>query len=75
MKNHFEMLLLKKTSELLHRLLNENSFSNIEGISYNETVALRNEIDIMLIKNTLSERKQEDHSHFINQILYSSKND
>ncbi|MCH7826423.1 MAG: hypothetical protein IIC75_00380 [Bacteroidetes bacterium] len=73
MENHFEILLLKDASELLHNLLNENSFSEIEGISYHETLALRNEIDVMLIKNTLSERKKEDQIHFINRILFPSK--
>ncbi|MCK4799215.1 MAG: hypothetical protein KAT05_17715 [Spirochaetes bacterium] len=69
MKNHFEILLLKKTSELLHELLNNNSFSTIEKVSYHKTVALRNQIDVMLIQNILQEEKKSSHTHFINQVL------
>ncbi|MCK5614209.1 hypothetical protein KAR91_70745 [Candidatus Pacearchaeota archaeon] len=68
--DHLQILTLRKVSELLHKLLDNNSFSTIEAISYHETISLRNEIDIMLIKNVLSKREISSHSDAVNKILY-----
>ena len=61
--------LLMKTSELLHRLMDSNSFVEMRNISYIETNAIRNEIDMVLIKDILSNKPEKCHTELLNRIL------